>query len=503
MSDEYFHEGISGKHSTIFSPVLSAIISSILCLILLCLCSGQAFASDEMVPVAYTANMRSNTVSVIDMRDNTIFATVYDINSPTGLAISHDGKWLYVTNNENNNVTYINMSSYRATGTIPVGNMPYGIAMTPDGNTAYVTNYLDNTVSIINITNKKVDGTISVGNGPYGIKMNPVNGEAYVINSDEGTVSVIRDKSVVATIPAGDHTTKGLAVTPDGSRLLVVNKNSNTVSVINTTTYQVINTVNTGNSPTGIAISPDGWYAFISNPGSQNISDLQISDNTIRVSFNVNNSSGMAFKPDGKMIYIITAPTGNIKVMDSATGEVKAAINVNAVDMEVAMVSSSMLVDTTPPVTYLNLYGETDANESYIGEVTCNITVVDYPSGLGLENSEYSFDGVRWAPYEGNFTLSTPVDITVYYRSIDKAGNIEWPKAKVVSIVSREATPSTGPVPTPTILPANASIWTGPTAPTQGASPKASGMPKPTGGFEVVLVAIGMLGAGYLIVMKK
>jgi YVTN family beta-propeller protein len=456
-----------------------------------------------MVPVAYTANTPSNTVSVIDMRDNTIFATVYDVNSPTGLAISPDGQWLYVTNGEINNVTYINMSRYRITGTIPVGNTPYGIAMTPGGGTAYVTNYLDNTVSIINITNKKVNGTINVGKGPFGIKINPVNGEAYVVNSEDGTISVIRDKSVVATILAGDHATKGIAVTPDGSRLLVANKNSNTLSVINTTTYQVINTVNTGLDPEGIAISPDGWYAFITNPGSRNISDLQISDNTIRVSFNLDNSSLIAFKPDGKMAYVIATPMGYIKVIDCATGEVKATIGVRTSDMEVAMVSSLMLVDTTPPETSLNLYGEKDANGAYIGEVICNITAVDYPSGTELKNSEYSFDGIRWVPYVENFTLSTPVRIIVYYRSIDKAGNQEWPKSKVIYIVANASEPGASPVQTPTMLPANASIWTGPSAPTQGASPPASGTPKPTGGFEVVLAAICMLGTGYLIVMKK
>jgi len=455
-----------------------------------------------MVPVAYTANTPSNTVSVIDMRDNTIFATIYDVNSPTGVAISPDCKWLYVTNGESNNVTYINMASYRITGTIPVGNAPYGIAMTPDGGTAYVTNYLDNTVSLINITNKKVNGTINVGKGPYGIKVNPRNGEAYVVNSDDGTISVIRDRNVVATIPAGDHTTKGLAVAPDGSCLLVANKNGDTVSAINTTTYQVINTVNTGISPAGIAISPDGWYAFITNPGSRNISDLQISDYTIRVSFNMDNASMIGFKPDGKVVYVITAPTGNIKAMDSATGEVKASININAADMEVSTISSSMLVDAIPPETSLNLYGETDANGAYIGEVLCNITAVDYPSGAELKNSEYSFDGIRWAPYAGNFTLSTPVNITVYYYSVDKAGNKEWPKSKVVNITAKAGTPSAGPVPTPTILPANASIWTGPSAPEQGASPRASGAPKPTGGFEVVLAAISVLGVVYFIKKK-
>jgi len=462
---------------------------------------APAFALDEMVPVAYTANTALNTVSVIDMRDNSIFATVYEVNSPTGLAASPDGKWLYVTNGEIGKVSYINMSSYRVTGTIPVGNMPCGIAMSPDGGTAYVTNYLDNTVSVINTTDRKANGTINVGKGPYGIRVNPRNGEAYVVNSDDGSIAVIRDNSVVATILAGDNTAKGLAVTPDGSRLLVLDKDRNTVSVINTTTYQVVNAVNTGVGPSGIAISPDGWYAFITNPGSGNISDLQISDNTIRVSFSLDNGSVIGFRPDGRMIYVVTAPSGNIKAIDAVTGEVKATIGVRATDMEVALVSGAMLVDATPPETSLNLFGENNTDGSYIGKVLCNITAVDYPGGTELTNSEYSFDGMTWAPYTSNFTLRNPGRTIVHYRSADKFGNEEWPRSKVIYIVAEAS--GISPSPIPAISPANASIWTGPSATVPVSSPPASGTPKPTPGFEAIPAIMGMLGIGFFIRNKQ
>ena len=75
--------------------------------------------------------------------------------------------------------------------------------------------------------------------------------------------------------------------------------------IINTTTNKAVNTVNTGKSPDGIAISPDGHYAFIANLDSQNISILQLSDNTIRVSLNAVDPSMIGFRPDGKMIYVV------------------------------------------------------------------------------------------------------------------------------------------------------------------------------------------------------
>ena len=107
--------------------------------------------------------------------------------------------------------------------------MPYGIALSPDGKTAYVANNDDNTVSFIDTAEKKVNRTVNVGNGPYGIKVNPKNGDVYVINSNDNTVSVINGNNVVATIPIGKYSTRGLAVTPDGKLLLVTDTNNNSV----------------------------------------------------------------------------------------------------------------------------------------------------------------------------------------------------------------------------------------------------------------------------------
>lgn len=500
-----FYSGDNSKHITIISLIFLMIILGISAFVLLDECSGEAMASDGTSPVAYTANTQQNTVSAIDMSNNAIFATISGIDSPAGVAISPNDSRLYVTNRDSNNVTIIDAIKYRTVGTIPVGNMPYDITLSPDGKTAYVTNNQDNTVSIINTTEKKVIGTVKVGNGPYGILANPVDGDVYVIDSLDGTVSVIRGNSVVDTINAGNGTTKGIAVTPDGSRLFVANTNNNSISIINTTSYKVIDTVNTGKSPYGIAISPDGLYAYISNSGSQNISILLISDNTIRVSLNANHPSMMAFKPDGKTIYVMDLPGGNVTAMDSATGETKAAFGLGSSDIDVAMISSSTLVDTMPPVTTLNLNGTMDDNGAFISEVTCNLTAIDYPSGLSVNPGEYSLDGNSWYPYSGNFTLRTPINITVYYHSWDNAGNKEWTKVKDISIVTKEAAakPSTKPTLLPDQLPMASLYVSATTAPTMIDTPPPSAQAKATSGFGGVAMASGMLGAIYIISRKK
>jgi YVTN family beta-propeller protein len=83
---------------------------------------------------------------------------------------------------------------------------------------------------------------------------------AYVTNRDSNTVSVIdtATNTVTATIPVGGGPI-GVAVTSDGSKVYVANASSNSVSVIGTATNTVIATIPVNATPPiGVAVTPDG-----------------------------------------------------------------------------------------------------------------------------------------------------------------------------------------------------------------------------------------------------
>ena len=89
---------------------------------------------------------------------------------------------------------------------------------------------------------------------------------AYITNYGSNTVSVIdtATNNVIATVAVG-MILHGVAVTPDGTKVYVTNWGSNTVSVIDTATNTVTATVNVGNSPYGVAVSPDGTKVYVTN----------------------------------------------------------------------------------------------------------------------------------------------------------------------------------------------------------------------------------------------
>jgi YVTN family beta-propeller protein len=49
----------------------------------------------------------------------------------------------------------------------------------------------------------------------------------------------------------------------------------------------VVATVDVGECPSGVAVVPDGAYVFVANSGSNNVSIIQTSDNTVVVTVDV------------------------------------------------------------------------------------------------------------------------------------------------------------------------------------------------------------------------
>ena len=77
------------------------------------------------------------------------------------------------------------------------------------------------------------------------------------------------------------------SVSAAGTYAYVANYGSNSVSVINTSTNTVSTTVTVGSSPYGVAINPAGTYAYVANHGSNTVSVINTSTNTVSATVTV------------------------------------------------------------------------------------------------------------------------------------------------------------------------------------------------------------------------
>jgi outer membrane autotransporter protein len=163
--------------------------------------------------------------------------------------------------------------------------------------------------------------------------------DAYVPNTDDNTVSVIdtATHSVTNTIPVGAFP-YGAAVTPDGLHAYVSNDGSNTVSVIDTATHAIVNTIAVGSFPLGIAVTPDGLHAYVANSGSSTVSVIDTATNAVVNTILVNTAPfGVAVTPDGLHVLVSNNLLARVSEIDTATHTVVAFIPVGGNPFGVAV----------------------------------------------------------------------------------------------------------------------------------------------------------------------
>lgn len=207
---------------------------------------------------------------------------------PSGLAVTPDGKRLYVALNLANAVGEVDLATGKLVRKIAVGSAPYDVALV--GETLYVSNWGGR---------RPVTGDVT---GPAG-RGTPVRVDTKRFIADDGSVSVIDLGSgkVTKEIPVGLHAS-ALAVSPDRRNVCVANANSDSVSVIEVATNEVRETISTrlpdgqllGASPNALAFYPakgaEPPRLYVSN-GTSNAVAV--------VSFNPGESKVLGFIPTG------------------------------------------------------------------------------------------------------------------------------------------------------------------------------------------------------------
>jgi DNA-binding beta-propeller fold protein YncE len=186
---------------------------------------------------------------------------------PAGLAVSPDGKRLYVALNLSNGLAELDTATGRILRTWATGIAPFDVVLA--GKKVYVSNWGGRRPDADSVTGPAGHGTR--------VRVDPVR---HIAN--EGSVSVIDlgPDSALRTphseFPTGLHAC-ALALSPNGRWLVVANAGSDTLSVMDTRTDQIAETIcarqNPGDlfgaQPNALAFDKSGDTLFVGN-GTQN-----------------------------------------------------------------------------------------------------------------------------------------------------------------------------------------------------------------------------------------
>jgi YVTN family beta-propeller protein len=111
-----------------------------------------------------------------------------------------------VLNGGSNSVSVLDLDNWQVMATIPTGSRPTGLAIKADETRAYVANYDSATVTEINLSTNSVARTASVGYRPTAVAMDPsgsavwVGGQGWMSKIDVGSFSVVATYTINGTI---------------------------------------------------------------------------------------------------------------------------------------------------------------------------------------------------------------------------------------------------------------------------------------------------------------
>jgi YVTN family beta-propeller protein len=193
---------------------------------------------------------------------------------PAGMAISSDGRRLYVAENLAAALAVIDTQTRTVIQEIPVGQQPWGVALHPSLPQAYVTNRVDRTVSVVDTESLSVIATVPTGNGPNAVALCPNGAKVFVANanSDDLTVFDVNLPDSVRRVDLSPFpearpgsSPNALACSPDGTRLYVANAWDNDLAVVSPDTETLLGLIPTGWYPSAVAVSPDNRTLYVTN----------------------------------------------------------------------------------------------------------------------------------------------------------------------------------------------------------------------------------------------
>jgi YVTN family beta-propeller protein len=223
----------------------------------------------------YTADLGSDTVSVIDPSDPT------------------------------NNVVI---------ETVPVGINPLRLRVTPNDQELWVANFDGWSVSIIDTTSNTVTHTITAANGlrrgPAGIDFSPDGSFAYIPNFFGGKFIQIFDtatRNLVSEVFLGDFPTD-IVVSADGLTLYVARANIGvqvvSVSPTDPTVLAVGTLIVTGGGIEGLSVSPDGSLVAVGLFSTTGLRLIDTASNTLVATPAIGGSGRPSFTSEGSLLFV-------------------------------------------------------------------------------------------------------------------------------------------------------------------------------------------------------
>jgi YVTN family beta-propeller protein len=255
----------------------------------------------------YVLNADAKQIAVVDAAGK-VQRQIALPEPPTGMALSPDGKTLYVTcASPQGTICIVEAASGKVTATLPAGHWAVGPSVSPDGKRLYVCNRFDNNVAVYDLAAKKEIAKVTTTREPIATAVTPDGKAVFVSNhlpldpADGYDVAAVvtaidtsNNKATAIRLPNGSSSVRGITVSPDGKYVYAVHilaryqmpttqlergwMNTNAMTVIDAAAKKIVNTVLLDDvdlgaaNPWDVACTADGSQICVTHAGTHEVS---------------------------------------------------------------------------------------------------------------------------------------------------------------------------------------------------------------------------------------
>lgn len=221
------------------------------------------------------ADKSKDGIAVFDVATGRVLRIIRGISDPETVAVSADGKLLYVASEDTGQLVVIDAASGGRRAAVPVGGEPEGVAVSPDGRLVYATSEEDHTAAVIETGGHTLRARVPVGLRPRNAAFTADGARAFVPGENDASVTVVdvaRDRVLArAKIPGENVRPMGIVLSPDGEHLYVTTGRGGELVRLDASTLAVTGRVEVGERPWGVAATSDGKWLVTANGPSNDV----------------------------------------------------------------------------------------------------------------------------------------------------------------------------------------------------------------------------------------
>ncbi len=150
-------------------------------------------------------------------------------------------------------------------------------------------------------------------------------GEIFVSNEGDDTVVVLDSENfeVLEVIPTGGRP-RDMRFSPDGSELFIAASEADRIEVMDVETRRIVRHLETGDDPEIFDVDPTGKIIVVSNEDDGEATVIDVASGKIlRVVEDIGiEPEGVTFTPDGKRVFVTAEATNTVIVIDPWEGSI-------------------------------------------------------------------------------------------------------------------------------------------------------------------------------------